>query len=281
MNKKTKRMIFILAGITVLLVVFIAVSSRPGSSLHSVYKVIGTPFQYIQRGFSCFGRSIKNAFSVIGDYSEIKDKISVLQEENDFLKNLENENEKLKEENVELRDLLGLKGYFKDYDMVAANIIAEDVTDWFNEFTVDRGTTDGIKNGCVVITSKGLVGIVYNAGLASSKVRCIVDEQNIIMARVFRNNALVRVRGMSNENYEHLLELDRITDQTTLYVGDEIISAESGGVYPKGLLIGTVVQINEDAQTKKRTAYIEPAVDFMAISHVYVLMPSETNQTGG
>ena len=138
-----------------------------------------------------------------------------------------------------------------------------------------------IKNGCVVITSKGLVGIVYNAGLASSKVRCIVDEQNIIMARVFRNNALVRVRGMSNENYEHLLELDRITDQTTLYVGDEIISAESGGVYPKGLLIGTVVQINEDAQTKKRTAYIEPAVDFMAISHVYVLMPSETNQTGG
>ena len=128
-------------------VVLIAVSSRPGSSLHSVYKVIGTPFQYIQRGFSSFGRSIKNAFSVIGDYSEIKDRISELQEENDSLKNLENENEKLKEENAELRDLLELKGYFEDYNMVAANIISEDVTDWFNEFTIDRGTSDGLENG--------------------------------------------------------------------------------------------------------------------------------------
>jgi rod shape-determining protein mreC len=274
-SKKTKRLIFILAGITVLLVVLIAVSSRPGSSLHSVYKVIGTPFQYIQRGFSSFGRSIKNAFSVIGDYSEIKDRISELQEENDSLKNLENENEKLKEENAELRDLLELKGYFEDYNMVAANIISEDVTDWFNEFTIDRGTSDGLENGCVVITSKGLVGIVYNAGPASSKVRCIVDEQNVIMARISRNNALVRVRGMSNENYEHMLELDRIADQTTLYAGDTIITAESGGVYPKGLVIGTVVRIEENAESGTRTAYIEPAVDFTAVSHVYVLMPSQ------
>ncbi len=266
-----------MAGITVLLVVFIAVSSRPGSSLHSVYKVIGTPFQYIQKGFSSFGRSIKNAFSVIGDYGEIKDKISDLQEENDSLKNLENENEKLKEENSELRALLDLKGYFKDYNMVAANVIAEDVTDWFNEFTVDRGTADGIQSGCVVITSKGLVGVVYNAGPVSSKVRCVVDEQNIIMARISRNNALVRVRGMSNENYEHRLMLDRITDESTLYVGDKIITAESGGVYPKGLLIGTVTEIREDAESKTRTAYVEPAVDFMAVSHVYVLMPSESN----
>lgn len=280
MNKKAKRIIFILAGITVLLVVFIAVSSRPGSSLHSVYKVIGTPFQYIQKGFSSFGKSIKNAFSVIGDYGEIKDKIVDLQEENDTLKNLENENEKLKEENAELRDLLNLKGYFKDYDMVAANVIAEDVTDWFNEFTVDRGTSDGISNGCVVITSKGLVGIVYNAGPVSSKVRCIVDEQNVIMARISRNNALVRVRGMSNENYTHMLVADRIAKQSALYVGDTIITAESGGVYPKGLVIGTVVQINEDAEAQTRTAYIEPAVDFMAVSLVYVLMPSGTDQAG-
>lgn len=280
MNKKTKRTIFILAGITVLLVVFIAVSSRPGSGLHSVYKAIGTPFQYVQKGFTSFGRSIKNAFSVIGDYKEIKDKIGVLQEENDSLKNLQNENGKLKEENEELRNLLGLKGYFEDYNMMAANVIAEDVTDWFNEFTVDRGTSDGITNGCVVITSKGLVGIVYNAGPVSSKVRCTVDEQNVIMARISRNNALVRVRGTSNENYQHSLELDRIGEQTTLYEGDVIITAESGGVYPKGLVIGTVVQINENPETKSRTAYVQPAVDFTEVSHVYVLMPSDGSKAG-
>lgn len=273
MNKKTKRIILILAGITVLLVIFIAVSSRPGSSLHSVYKVIGTPFQYIQRGFSSFGRSVRSAFSVMGDYSEIEDRINDLQEENDSLKNLQNENEKLREENEELRALLELKGYFEDYEMVAANIIAEDVTDWFNEFTVDRGTADGVENGCVVITSAGLVGIVYNAGTVSSKIRCIVDEQNVLMARVSRNNALVRVRGMSNENYEQMLLLDRIADQSTLYIGDVIVTAESGGVYPKGLVIGTVTEIAEDEESNTRTAHIKPAVDITTVNHVYILMP--------
>lgn len=265
-----------MVGITVLLVIFLAVSSRPESGLHSVYKAVGTPFQYLQKGFTSFGKSIKNAFSVIGDYREIKNKIGALQEENDSLKNLENENTELKEENRELRELLGLKGYFEDYDMLAANVIAGDVTDWFNEFTVDRGTSDGIHNGCVVITSKGLVGIVYNAGPVSSKVRCVVDDQNVIMARIARNNVLVRVRGISNENYGHMLELDRIADQSTLYEGDILMTAESGGVYPKGLVIGTVVRIQEDAETKKRTAYVEPAVDFTAVSHVYILMPPET-----
>ena len=60
-----------------------------------------------------------------------------------------------------------------------------------------------------------------------------------------------------------------------LYVGDTIITSESGGVYPKGLVIGTVVQIEENAESGTRTAYIEPAVDFTAVSHVYVLMPSQ------
>lgn len=273
MQKKTKRVIFILATITVLLVVFIAVSSNPDSGFHSVYKVIGTPFRYAQKGLTSLGQNIKSAFSVVGDYSEIKDEIEKLKEENDTLKNLENENDKLKEENVELRELLELKGYFENYDMVAANVIAEDVTDWFNEFTVDCGTADGITNGCIVITSKGLVGVVYNAGPVSSKVRCVVDDQNVLMARISRNNALVRLKGMSNENYTHMLKLDRIADQTTLYEGDTLITAESGGVYPKGLVIGTVIDIQENKETGTRTAYVEPAVDFTAVSHVYILMP--------
>lgn len=275
MQSKTKRVIFILAAITVLLVVFIAVSSNPNSGFHSVYKVIGTPFQYVQKGFTSLGTSIRNAFNVIGDYSEIKDEISNLREENDTLKNLENENEKLKEENEELRQLLQLKGYFENYDMVAANVIAEDVTDWFNEFTVDCGTSDGISNGCIVITSKGLVGIVYNAGPISSKVRCIVDDRNVLMARISRNNALVRLTGMSNENYNHMLKLDRIAEQTTLFEGDTLVTAESGGVYPKGLVVGTVTKIQENNETGTRTAYVEPAVDFTSVSHVYILMPQK------
>ena len=95
------------------------------------------------------------------------------------------------------------------------------------------------------------------------------------MARISRNNALVRLKGMSNENYTHMLELDRIADQTSLYVGDVLVTAESGGVYPKGLVVGTVTSINENKENGTRTAYVEPAVDFASVSHVYILLPKQ------
>lgn len=275
MNGNTKRFIIIFCVLIVFCIASISFSAKEGSLLGRVYNVIGTPFQYIQKGFTSVGTSVRKAFSVMTEYDKIKDRIEELEQENDRLQNMENQYDKLKDENETLRELLELKGYFKDYEMVAANVIAQDISDWFNEFTIDKGTSDGIKDGDVVITAEGLVGVVYNCAASTAKVRSIVDEQYILYGRIARSNELVRLRGTTNENYSARLKLDRIADTTELYVGDTIVTAQSGGVYPTGLVLGVVVEIVVDENSKERYAYVEPAVKFTEVSRLFVLVTNE------
>ena len=275
MKKNTRQFIIILCVLTVFCIASISFSAEEDSVLGKVYNVIGTPFQYVQKGFTAVGTSVRKAFSVMTEYGEIKDRIEELEQENDRLQNMENQFDKLKDENETLRALLELKGYFEDYEMVAANVIAQDVSDWFNEFTIDKGASDGIKNGDVVITADGLVGVVYNCNDNSCKVRSIIDEQYILYGRVSRSNELVRLRGTTNENYTARLKLDRIAGTTELYIGDTIVTAESGGVYPTGLVLGVVVDIIVDENSGQRYAYVEPAVNFTKVSRLFVLVTEE------
>lgn len=272
MSKKSKIFLFVLIILSVLMAVFVAISANADSQLHGFYKVIGTPVYYVQKAFSSVGNAIGQRITVLQDYKEIQAEIEGLREENERLASLEDENARLERENEELRDLLEMEETIQEYKIVRADVITQDVTGWFNEFTIDVGTAHGIQNGYVVITSKGLVGIVYNAGLVSSKVRCIIDEQNVLMARISHNDELVRVCGTTNENYEGLLRVDRIAPDAEIQEGDVLVTAESGGVYPRGLTIGTVVRVGV-AVDGARFAEVEPSVHFSTLISVNVLIP--------
>lgn len=271
MPRHAKNTIFILVILTIFLLVVIIISSDPNSKIHSVYKVLSVPVQAVQKGASNLATGIKDRFEAIGSYTDLINENKRLKEEVDKLQGYKNRNEQLETENQELRALLELKDYYQEYDLIAANIIAKDVTDWYNEFTLDAGTQEGVYIGCTVITSKGLVGIVSKVSAHTCKVMTLVDEQNVIMARISRSNELVRLRGMTPENYEYLLKLDRISASSDLYVGDLLVTAESGGVYPKGIAIGTVIEISTIAETETRYAIVEPLVNLPKISEVYIL----------
>ena len=271
MPRHAKNTIFILVIISIFLLVVIIISSDPNSKIHSVYKVLSVPVQTVQKGASNLTSGVKERLEALNSYTELMNENKKLKEENDELQGYKNKNKQLEKENQELRGLLELKDYYQDYDLIAANVIAKDVTDWYNEFTLDAGTNEGVYVGCPVITSKGLVGIVSNVSSSTSKVMTLVDEQNVIMARISRSNELVRLKGMTPENYEYLLKLDRISAHSDLYVGDLLVTAESGGVYPKGIAIGTVIEISTIAETETRYAIVKPLVDLPKISEVYIL----------
>lgn len=272
MSKKSKIFIFAFLLLSILMAVFVVLSASEDSRLHGFYKVIGTPVYYIQKGFTSVGNAIGRRVTVLQNFDEIQHEMQELQSENDAMSDLKNENARLREENEELRRLLEMKETIREYRLCSANVITADATDWFNEFTVDVGTRDGVQNGYVVITSRGLVGIVYNAGLVSSKIRCIIDEQNILMARISENNELVRICGTSNENYGAALRVDRISEDAVIEPGDVLITAESGGVYPKGLTIGTVTAVGI-AEDGIRYAEVLPSVNFSTLVSVSVLIP--------
>ena len=204
MNKKAKTTIFILSVITIIMLILVVISGNPDSRVNGIYKVIATPVSAIQSGFSKIGNKLNSWFNVVSSYDEIEQEMNSLREENIELKDYKSECERLEAENAELREMLSLKETTKGYDLVAANIIAGDVTDWFNYFMIDCGSDDGIQENCPVITPDGLVGIVAEVGTNSSKVMTVVDEQNVLMCRIERSNALVLLLSRHRIIIRHL-----------------------------------------------------------------------------
>ena len=272
MKKRTRITLFALIVITILLVVTIAISASPNGSFNAVYRVAGTPLTFITNGFKKAASGISDWFSYVTSYKSVKAELEDLREKNAELPILEDEKERLILENNELRRMLGFDDYASDFTLISAQIVAEDVTDWFNTFTVDRGVNDGVKRGAAVISPDGLVGIVTEEGIGSSKILTIVDENNAFMCRVSRTNELVRVRGVSNETMTYELRIDRLSSSSSIEVGDRIVTADSGGVYPSGLMVGTVKSVSVDRGTGIATALVEPAVDLTLLSKVFIMI---------
>lgn len=271
MTRKRKIVIFILILLTVAAAALVVISAS-SDRLDGFFRALGTPVRAIQKGITRIGDDWGKRASVRREYAAVQEEIERLTRENEELRQKEREYTQIKAENEELRRLLDMRDRTEGYELLQAAVITRDVTDWFNEFTIDLGTRDGVVNGTVVITSYGLVGIVYNAGSSSAKVRCIIDEQSELMCRIRRNDELLRVRGTSNENFTAGLKADRIARTAALYVGDEIITANSGGVYPPGIVVGVVTEVGVD-EDGNRFATVRSDVNFTSLTTVTVMVP--------
>lgn len=279
MSRKNKIAVFILIVLTVASLALVVISTT-SDRLNGAFRVLGTPVRSLQRAVTRLGDNISQRFSVMRENKAIKAEIDRLIEENDALRQRNAELEPLVGKNKELERLLGVKEIVSDYTLLRASVITKDITDWFNEFTIDVGTKDGVKNGTVVMTSYGLVGLVYNAGYNSSKVRCIVDERSELMCRIKRNDELLRVSGTTNENFTAGLVADRIAKNAAIYVGDVIITADSGDVYPAGLTVGVVSEVRVD-EDGNRYATVVSDVNFTSLTSVTVLLRTSGGEDEG
>ncbi|MBR6935100.1 MAG: rod shape-determining protein MreC [Clostridia bacterium] len=279
MSRKNKIAVFILIVLTVASLALVVISTT-SDRLNGAFRVLGTPVRSLQRAVTRLGDNISQRFSVMRENKAIKAEIDRLIEENDALRQRNAELEPLVGKNEELERLLGVKEIVSDYTLLRASVITKDITDWFNEFTIDVGTKDGVKNGTVVMTSYGLVGLVYNAGYNSSKVRCIVDERSELMCRIKRNDELLRVSGTTNENFTAGLVADRIAKNAAIYVGDVIITADSGDVYPAGLTVGVVSEVRVD-EDGNRYATVVSDVNFTSLTSVTVLLRTSGGEDEG
>lgn len=247
--------------------------------ISNVFNTVLMPFQ----------RFINSSGEKINDFFAHFDDINRLREENEMLKRrideLENEREDLiefKAKNIELREALNIKDQYSDWEMLGANIIAKDMGNWFNVFTIDRGTKDGIKNDSPIVTSKGLVGRVMKADLVSSKVISIIDEESSVSARLSKTSDLVVVKGDRRLKDQGLCIMEYIPVDVDVAVNDSVeTSGMMGGIYPKGIIIGKVKEVRQRTNELDRYAIIEPSVDFKRLEEVFVLKEKNSNSEAG
>ncbi len=183
---------------------------------------------------------------------------------------------RLEEENLQIREALVQSGFLdqiaamrSDFasPMLPAQVVGQDASAWFRSVLLDRGRTHGVGPGMPVVTDEGLAGLVTDTSARASRAMLLTDHQSSVDGIVQRSRALGIVRGRRDGN----LEFEFAVRGSDVRVGDVVIASGLGGVYPKGLRIGEIVEVAEPGNILQ-TAVVTPVVDFGRLEGVFVML---------
>lgn len=249
---------------------FLIFRSENGASIFE--NAVGTVLRPVQSGLSSAATWVKDFASDWRNYGKLEDEYELLQMENEELKLRVSYVDELEHENMRLSALLEAKDSYDSLDPVYATVIARDPGQWFDTFTINRGTADGVTAGMSVVTGDGLVGYVYEAKLNSAKVMTIIDTRSAVACLVqrTRDNGVMRgeVTADSNDAECYVYYLPNVNNITP---GDVIVTSGTDSLYPKGLTIGEVTAVSQETSSDGSYVIVTPYVDFRHIEEVLVL----------
>lgn len=233
-------------------------------------------FQPAMRGLDNVGGAISAMFTALAEMDTLRLDNTQLRDENDRLRAENVRLEEIKRENELLTGLLQLRNGFT-YDTVAAEVISWESSEFRRLVTLDRGTDDGVENGDVVIAQGGaLAGRVVEVGPNFAKVLLITDTESTVIG-MLPSAGTGEVVGQVNG----VLVMTRIDVDEPVDPGMEIVTAGielSGGArspFPKGLLIGQVIDARRDANAVVKTAFLLPAAPLDRLEYVLVITDYE------
>ena len=236
------------------------VLARAGATL---FAELTGPVQKLSHGMSRgFSGVWENYIALLGirkEMSHLKDRLAQLEAENSRLLELENENQRLRSI-VSLQSETGLQG-------VAAEVVGYDPSNWARGISIDKGERDGVRVGMPVLEGNGVVGQVVAVAAGTSRVMLLVDHSSGVDAIVQGG----RARGVVSGAGEDGCELRYVRREEELNKGDRVITSGMDGVYPKGLFLGIIWELDGRPAGLFRSVGIRPAVNFSRLETVFVV----------
>lgn len=259
----------------VISVMLMAFSSNP--AVREVQSGISFAFRPIQDALDGAARGVASVASAITEIDRLRVDNAALRAENERLAAERARLEEIRRENESLTALLQLRAGF-DFKSTAATVIARESSEFRRLVTLDKGTDDGIAVGDVAVAAGGaLAGRVTEVGPSSAKVVLLTDSGSTVIGQLTTNAATGEVVGQLGG----VLIMRQIDSTETVAAGDEVVTAGielGGGVrspYPKGLLIGQVVDIRRDANDVVQTAYLQPAAQLDKLEYLLIITDYE------
>lgn len=184
---------------------------------------------------------------------------------------LEQENATLRETKIDNDRLRGDLGFVRTTSArpLAADVIARRPDPKFDTLLIARGSRSGVRPHSVVVTRYGLVGRVMDVTPDTASVLMLTDQNAGVGARVQR--AASRAVGVCKGNNTRLVLMVYLPVDADIRSGDVIVTSGLGGIYPPGLVIGTVVDVRADEGSSLKSARVRPRVDVDRLEEVYVL----------
>ena len=271
----------VVVGVLVVLsLVMITLSFRggAGTGLDNLQNAGATALQPLQVGIERVVRPFRDLYGYMRDLTDAKSENERLRAELRVLRQQAANAQLALEENAELQSLLDYRRsrrFPDDFDTVAAQVIIYPLSQFDQRVVVAAGSADGVRVNDPVVDGDGLVGKVTKVMRSTAQVTLLTDEESAVTAVDSRTGARGIVRRDPADGDLLVLEANKRDDVNR---GDSIVTAgsqrgELPSLYPRGILIGRVVFVQQTDVDPFKQVRIKPVVDFRSVDSVMILVP--------
>ena len=258
--------------ITIIILILIVVLSNVDSGTSFIENAASKLVMPIQNGLTYLKNTISGNNTFFTDINNLKQENEELSKKNSELEQSLRELESIKSENETLKEYLGLTEKYGEYNTVPAYIINKDISNYSKTIVINVGKDDGIQENMTVIADQGLVGHVISVTSDTAKVRTIIDTSSSVSCLLSTTDESIVCKGTLEE--ESALKAIYIPDDDGIIQGDSVETSGLGGIYPKGIHVGSIKKVVNTKNAIDRYAIVETAVDFDKLDTVLVI----TNQ---
>lgn len=249
-------------------VLLAAFTSSAQSPLTSAAGVFYKPFQKAASYIAEKTEDWKGSFVSSSEYKkQVEELESEVEDYNAKLVDYERTKQKLEA----YEEFLQVKEDNPDYEFVPASIVSRNTADVYDSFTLDKGSSDGIKVNDPVIYGNNVVGLVKDVGITTCVVKTILDPSLNISVYEIKS----RENGYSNTtaalSYEGLCKMSGLSKDTAVAAGGIVCTSGLGGIFPRDLVVGTVTAVKNEETDISVYGLIEPAVDVRSLNDVFVI----------
>ena len=255
--------------ITIILLILIVVFSNGENNASFFENVASKLVMPVQNGLTYLKNKISGNDTFFTDINKLKEENEQLLARNSELEQSLRELENIKTENETLKEYMNLTEKYGEYKTIPAYVINKDISNYSKTIVINVGTNDGVKENMTVIGDQGLVGHIVSVTDTTAKVQTIIDTSSSVSATMSSTDETIVCKGTLESTTE--LKAMYIPTDYNIIQGDSIETSGLGGIYPKGIHIGTVKQVEATKNVTDRYAVIETAVDFDKLSTVLVI----------
>ena len=266
-NKKAE-----IAGIviTIIILILIVIFSNADSQISFLENVASKLVMPVQNGLTYLKNKVSGNSTFFTDINNLKEENEELKQKNSELEQSLRELENIKSENETLKEYLDLAEKYGEYKTVPAYIINKDISNYSKTVVINVGKNDGITENMTVIADQGLVGHVVSVTDTTAKVQTIIDTSSSVSCSLSTTDEGIVCKGTQDE--ESALKAMYLPTDDNIVQGDSVETSGLGGIYPKGIHVGSIKRVVNTKNVTDRYAIVETAVDFDKLDTVLVIV---------
>lgn len=243
-----------------------------------VTNTIGVVLSPLQKGVSKISSIVSQGKAYFEGYDALEEENAELKKKISELEQDARDADVALEENDRLRALLGIKERNRSFQLLPAEVIARSPGGWATTISLDRGSNQDVAVNDLVITDEGrMVGYVSNVAPTYCDVTTVIDTNMQAGALVTRTREAAIAEGDYTLMSEGNLRLSYLEPDSDVVIGDTVETSGRGGVFPKGIMIGTIERVVPEDNGISNYAVVKPFVNVDKITNVAIITDFEVN----